>query len=146
MYQIDGLIWLDVNTDCMCIFSCSFSVWMCYCTALSAVFDWICALQVFIIIKTEREREREREDLVDGVNYMLNEKEWRKIHRDKNLVNGVNYNEEKSVEAQNVGLRLQNFCRTVTVWKSWTRWILPHVTTHVCFCTWCTELYLFTDL
>ena len=35
---------------CVSIFSCSFSVRMYYCTALSVVFDWICALQVFVII------------------------------------------------------------------------------------------------
>ena len=45
---------MDVSIDsvivCVSIFSCLFSVRMYYCTALSAVFGWICALQVFTII------------------------------------------------------------------------------------------------
>ena len=51
----NGLIQLDVNISsiivCASIFPCSFHQnAMYYCTALSAVLDWICALQVFIII------------------------------------------------------------------------------------------------
>ena len=51
MCQMDGLIWLDVNIDCeyLFLFVLCQNV-MYYCTALSAIFDWICALQVFIII------------------------------------------------------------------------------------------------
>ena len=45
---------MDVNIYsvivCVSVFSRSFSVRMYYCTALSAVLDWICALQVFIIV------------------------------------------------------------------------------------------------
>ena len=53
MCQMDGLIQLGVNTDCMC--ECLFLFVLCqnvmyYHTALSAVFDWICVSQVFIII------------------------------------------------------------------------------------------------
>ena len=53
---MDGLIQLDVDIDsmivCVSIFSCSFSVRMYHCTALSAVSGWICALQVSIVIIT----------------------------------------------------------------------------------------------
>ena len=52
--QMNGLMYLDVNIDsmivCVSIFSGLFSVRMYYCTALSADFDYICALQVFITI------------------------------------------------------------------------------------------------
>ena len=47
---MDGPIQLDVNIDsmivCVSLFSCSFPVRMYHCTAFSAVFDWICALQL----------------------------------------------------------------------------------------------------
>ena len=53
MCQIDGLISLDVDIGCMheclSLFVLCQNV-MCDCTVLSAVFDRICALQVFIII------------------------------------------------------------------------------------------------
>ena len=45
---------MDVDIDsvivCVSIFSRSFSVRMYYRTALNAIFDWICALEVFFII------------------------------------------------------------------------------------------------
>ena len=44
---------MDVNIDCRCEYLLLFVLCqnvMYYCTALRAVFDWICALQVFIII------------------------------------------------------------------------------------------------
>ena len=50
---MDGFVWLDVNIDCTCEYLFLFVLChnvMYYCTALSAVLDWICALQVFIII------------------------------------------------------------------------------------------------
>ena len=64
MSQIDGLIYLGVSIDCICelgfflfLFFFFFVFWFVLClnvtyyrTALSAVFEWICALQVFIII------------------------------------------------------------------------------------------------
>ena len=55
-------------------------------------------------------------------------------------------NAEKSYEAQNV--RLQNICRRVTMWKELNllNKLLPHLTTHVCPCMWCTELFPVTDL
>ena len=56
MCQMDGLIWLDVNIDCMYEYLFFFVLGqnvMYYCTALNAVFNRICALQVFIIIKEE---------------------------------------------------------------------------------------------
>ena len=41
---------------CVSIFSSSFSVRVYCCTALSAVFDWICAIQVFITSNSSRSK------------------------------------------------------------------------------------------
>ena len=55
-------------------------------------------------------------------------------------------NDEESNAAQSV--RVQNFCRTVTVWKELNllNKFLQHVTTHACLCTWGTEKFPFTEV
>ena len=57
---------MDVNIDCMCEYLFLFV--LCqdvtyYCTALCAVFDWICALQVFVYYYSGSERFFEKYDL-----------------------------------------------------------------------------------
>ena len=47
---MDWYSWMLILIVRVSIFSCSFSVKMYCCTALSAVCDWICAWQVFITI------------------------------------------------------------------------------------------------
>ena len=47
---MDWYSWMLILIVRVSIFSCSFSVKMYYCTVLSTIFVWICALQVFIII------------------------------------------------------------------------------------------------